>query len=208
MGGGVLMKALGFWVGQGGDHRSPWEVEMRDGHKQTEISVVETIGGHGRWSTDEGTGFLSKLTIKNWSIAIIYHSSSMGGGDVVEMVEMYLQNKYTKTPPQKVIIAGHIKNKWRAIMAWILDLFCSLTVWIIDTKHYFPIIILIPKISCSWRNGYTCMTISCVNTSNKQQVLGTYNSDGFYNHFVYMTWNILYMYYNLRWWKILFTGLD
>ena len=73
---------------------------MRDGHKQTEISVVETIGGHGRWSTDEGTGFLSKLTINNGSIAIIYHSSSMGGGDVVEMlemVEMYLQNKYTKT---------------------------------------------------------------------------------------------------------------
>ena len=34
---------------------------MRDRHKQTEISVVETIGGHGRWSPDEGTGFLSRL---------------------------------------------------------------------------------------------------------------------------------------------------
>ena len=43
-----------------GDHGSPWEVEMRHGHKQTEISVVETIGGHGRWSPDEGTGFLSR----------------------------------------------------------------------------------------------------------------------------------------------------
>jgi hypothetical protein len=91
------MKAQSFWVCQGGDHRSPWEVEMRDWHKQTEISVVETIGGHGRWSLDEGTEFLSKLTIHNWSFAKIYYSCPMRGGGVVEMVEMYLQNKYTKT---------------------------------------------------------------------------------------------------------------
>jgi hypothetical protein len=32
---------------------------MTDGHKQTEISVVETIGGHGRWSPDECPEFLS-----------------------------------------------------------------------------------------------------------------------------------------------------
>ena len=46
---------------------------MRDGHKQTEISVVETIGGHGRWSPDEGTDFLS---IPRWR-----PSEPMGGGD-------------------------------------------------------------------------------------------------------------------------------
>ena len=34
---------------------------MRDGYKQTEISVAETIGGHGRWSPDEGTGCMSRL---------------------------------------------------------------------------------------------------------------------------------------------------
>ena len=31
-----------------GDHGSPWEVEMRDGHEQTEVSEVETIGGRVR----------------------------------------------------------------------------------------------------------------------------------------------------------------
>ena len=46
---------------------------MRDGHKQTEISVGETIGGHGRWSPDEGTDFLS---IPRWR-----PSEPMGGGD-------------------------------------------------------------------------------------------------------------------------------
>jgi hypothetical protein len=54
---------------------------MRDGHKQTEISVVETIGGHGRWRPGEGTEFLSKLTINNCSFAKIYYSCPMGGGD-------------------------------------------------------------------------------------------------------------------------------
>ena len=48
------------------DHGSPWEVEMRDGHKQTEISVVETIGGHERWSPDKGTEFLSMPRWSPW----------------------------------------------------------------------------------------------------------------------------------------------
>ena len=56
----MLRKAQCFRVCKGGDHRSPGEVDMRDGDKLTEISVVETIGGHGRWSPDEGPEFLSK----------------------------------------------------------------------------------------------------------------------------------------------------
>ena len=48
---------------------SPWEVEMRDGHKLTEISVVETIKGHRRWSLDDDPEFLSM------------YSESMGSGD-------------------------------------------------------------------------------------------------------------------------------
>ena len=38
-------------------------MEVRDRHKQTEISVVETIGGHGRWSSDEGPEFLSNFAL-------------------------------------------------------------------------------------------------------------------------------------------------
>jgi hypothetical protein len=38
-----------------GDHGRPWEVEMRDGYDQAGILRVETIGGHGRWSNEEGT---------------------------------------------------------------------------------------------------------------------------------------------------------
>ena len=34
-------------------------MEVKDGRSLTEILVVETIGGHGRWSSDEGLGFLS-----------------------------------------------------------------------------------------------------------------------------------------------------
>ena len=54
---------------------------------------METIGGHGRWSSDEGPKFLSNL-------ALIHKSCPMGGGgvvEVVEVVEVYLQNQYTKT---------------------------------------------------------------------------------------------------------------
>ena len=34
-------------------------MELRDRHKQTEISLLETIEGHGRWSSDKGSVFLS-----------------------------------------------------------------------------------------------------------------------------------------------------
>jgi hypothetical protein len=34
-------------------------VEVKDGQWLTEILEVETIGGHERWSFDEGSGFLS-----------------------------------------------------------------------------------------------------------------------------------------------------
>jgi hypothetical protein len=46
---------------------------MRDGHKLTEISAVETIGGHMRWSPDEDTEFLS---MPRWR-----PEEPMGGGD-------------------------------------------------------------------------------------------------------------------------------
>ena len=46
--GGVMKKAHSFWVNQGLDHGSQWEVEMRDEYKQTEISVLESIGGNAR----------------------------------------------------------------------------------------------------------------------------------------------------------------
>jgi hypothetical protein len=42
-----------------GDHGSPWEVDMRDRYDQAGILRVETIGGHGRWSYEEDTLFLS-----------------------------------------------------------------------------------------------------------------------------------------------------
>ena len=75
MGGGVLIKVQNFRVGQGGDHRSPWEVKMRDGigHKLAEILQEQTIGGHGRWSPDEGTTFLSMPRWRPWE--------HIGGGD-------------------------------------------------------------------------------------------------------------------------------
>ena len=66
---------------------------MRDRHRQAEISVVETIGGHGRWSSDKGPEFLSNL-------ALIYKFCPMGGGGVVEV---YLQNQYTTTRKNEVL---------------------------------------------------------------------------------------------------------
>jgi hypothetical protein len=40
--------------------------------KQTEILEVETIGGHERWSLDEGTGFLSMPRWSPWEVEMRY----------------------------------------------------------------------------------------------------------------------------------------
>ena len=60
--GGVMKKPHSFCVCQGGDQWSPWEVKMRDGDKQIEISVVETIRDpvNVKWNHDEGREFLNK----------------------------------------------------------------------------------------------------------------------------------------------------
>ena len=65
---------------------------MRDRHKLSEILEVETVEGHGRWRSDEGPEFLSNLALIGKSCFNIQVLP------LVEVVEMYPQNQYTKTP--------------------------------------------------------------------------------------------------------------
>ena len=41
--------------------------------------------------------------------------------EMVEMVEMYLQNKYTKTPKSMILVLGQDKDKLRSVIHIVLD---------------------------------------------------------------------------------------
>ena len=113
-----------------GVHRRPWEAiggggETRHRHEQTEILVAETTEGHRRWSSDEGPEFLSKFALyfasnidkagghgRPWEVEVptLGFVKSMGGGgvvEVVEVVEVYLPNQYTRHPSLR-----HIRNPY------------------------------------------------------------------------------------------------